>query len=182
MDRAQEAADEKPAEVVVMASGNLGLIYFTQWSDRMSYELINETFPDLLEGLAKHEGVGFLLVRSEEHGPLVLGPDGVHYLSGHRVEGLDPLTNFGRNAAEHMRRLDSFPHVADIMVNSLYDPETGEVAAFEELVGSHGGLGGDQMSPFVMFPAEWELDSEEIVGASELHSQLKNWLTRYSEG
>ena len=182
MDRAQEAADEKPAEVVVMASGNLGLIYFTEWSDRMSYELINEAFPDLLEGLASHEGVGFLLVRSEEHGPLVLGPDGVHYLSGHRVEGQDPLTNFGRNAAEHIRRLDSFPHVADIMVNSLYDPETGEVAAFEELVGNHGGLGGDQMSPFVMFPAKWEFDSEEIVGASMLHSQLKSWLRRYSDG
>ncbi|MFQ5943660.1 MAG: phage holin family protein [Anaerolineales bacterium] len=181
IDRAREAADEKPAEVVVMASGNLGLIYFTQWNDRMSYELINETFPDLLKGLANHEGIGFLLVRSEEHGPLALGPEGVYYLKDRRVEGEDPLINFGRNAAEHMRRLDSFPHVADIMVNSLYDPETGEVAAFEELVGSHGGLGGDQMAPFVMFPAEWELENEQILGASELHAQLIKWLEPQSE-
>ena len=88
------------------------------------------------------------------------------------------MASFGKNAAKYLRRLDSFPHVADIMVNSLYDPETGEVAAFEELFGSHGGLGGDQMLPFLMFPAEWKLKKEEIVGAMELHSQLQAWLAQ----
>ena len=29
--------------------------------------------------------------------------------------------------------MDSFPHTGDIVVNSFYDPATGEVAAFEEL-------------------------------------------------
>ena len=40
---------------------------------------------------------------------------------------------------------------------STYWPETNENAAFEELVGNHGGLGGEQTDPFVLFPAEWEL-------------------------
>jgi putative membrane protein len=71
--------------------------------------------------------------------------------------------------------------VADIMVNSLYDPETDEVAAFEELVGSHGGMGGDQTVPFVMFPSEWEITKEPIIGAPELHTQFINWLDRYSD-
>jgi putative membrane protein len=66
------------------------------------------------------------------------------------------------------------------MVNSLYDPETGEVAAFEELVGSHGGLGGDQSSSFLMFPAAWEMESAPIVGACALHAQLKRWLNLHS--
>jgi putative membrane protein len=175
-----KAIEARPSEVVVLASGNLGLIYFTRWKARASREQIEEAFPGLLMGLAGHEGIGFILVHSDQDGPLVIGSKGVYYLEGDRVEGENPLTNFGKNAAEHLRRLDSFPHVADITVNSLYDPETGEVAAFEELVGSHGGLGGGQMLPFLMFPAEWKLKNEEIVGAVELHLQLQNWLAQYS--
>ena len=40
------------------------------------------------------------------------------------------------------------------MVNARYDPERDEVAAFEEQVGSHGGLGGPQTHPFLLYPAE----------------------------
>ena len=143
---------------------------------------MQESFPQLVSGLVDHEGIGFILVHSEQRGPMAIGAGGTIYLDSGELEGEDPLALFGTNAARHLKRLDSFPHVADIMVNSFYDPETREVAAFEELVGSHGGLGGDQMTPFVMFPAEWELVSSEIVGAYELHAQLRSWLKRYSDG
>jgi hypothetical protein len=62
------------------------------------------------------------------------------------------------------------------LVNSAYDPQRDEVAAFEELVGSHGGLGGTQCKPFVLFPAEWDLDQKEIVGAEKLYELLKRRL------
>ena len=119
-----------------------------------------------------------MLVHSEEHGPLAIGSKGVHYLEGGHIEGGDPLAHFGPNAAMHLKRTNSFPHVADIMVNSFYNPETGEVAAFEELVGSHGGLGGNQTSPFVLYPAGWEIENDNIIGASQLHNQLKKWLSQ----
>ena len=35
---------------------------------------------------------------------------------------------------------------------SIYDPVKNEVAAFEELVGSHGGIGGEQSFPFISHP------------------------------
>jgi putative membrane protein len=174
--RSDFAAEADPAEVVVLASGNLGLIYFTDWDERLSFEQINETFPELIPGLAEHEGIGFLLVHSSEHGPLIVGAEGIHYLDSGRIEGDDPLSLFSPNAADHLRRTDGFPHVADIMVNSFFDPDTGEVAAFEELVGSHGGLGGTQTEAFLMYPAGWELVNEKIVGATQLHTQLKAWL------
>ena len=41
----------------------------------------------------------------------------------------------------------------DILVNSLLD-ELGEVAAFEGLVGCHGGLGGWQDRASLVWPAE----------------------------
>jgi hypothetical protein len=92
------------------------------------------------------------------------------------VEGEDPLASFGPNAADHLRRTDAFPHCADLMVNSTYWPDFGEVAAFEELVGSHGGMGGTQSFPFVLHPAELEWPREEVVGAERVHRIFRDWL------
>ncbi|NIM94955.1 MAG: phage holin family protein [Anaerolineales bacterium] len=170
------SSDPPPANVVVMASGNLGLIYFTDWDERLSYEKINDAFPSLIDALSQHEGTGFILVNSEARGPMAIGATGIHYLAEGHIEGDDPLVTFGPNAANHLKRTDGFPHAPDILINSFYDPEAEEVAAFEELVGSHGGLGGDQTAPFVMYPAEWTSESDEIIGAAQLHTQLKMWL------
>ena len=72
-------------------------------------------------------------------------------------------------------REDSFSDAPDILVMSLHDPMTGEVAAFEELVGCHGGLGGPQTQPFVLYPSDLSMPSEPIIGAAALHDVLKAW-------
>ena len=62
------------------------------------------------------------------------------------------------------------------MAVSLYDPETGEIAAFEELIGAHGGLGGAQTRPFLLYPSDWELDQGPLVGAPAVYRQLRSWM------
>jgi hypothetical protein len=171
---AQVEHDE--ANVVVCPSGNLGLIYFADVPGRPTVEQIDERFPDLIDALRSNPWIGYLLVRSREHGPLALGRSGVHYLDTVQIEGDDPLALFGPTATDHLRRLDRFPHRGDIVVNSFYDPATGEVAAFEELVGSHGGLGGWQNQPFLLYPADCPLDSTPIVGAENVFAVLARWL------
>lgn len=161
------------ADVMVLASGNLGLIYLTKWKERLSYEKINSLYPDLIPGIAQHQGVGFIMVKSEEFGALAIGSEGIYYLDEDRIEGENPLADFGPHAAQHLKRTDKFQNVPDILVNSFYDPEKDEVAAFEELVGSHGGIGGDQSRPFILHPCEWELDGKQIIGAENLHKVLK---------
>jgi len=163
-------------ELSVMASGCLGLISFPREPGRVSRERIEALYPRLLPALREHPGIGFVLVRSERDGALALGAGGIHYLDSGRVEGEDPLAPFGPNAADHLRRTDGFPHCADLMVNSTYWPEFGEVAAFEELVGSHGGMGGTQSFPFVLHPAELEWPGEEVVGAERVHRIFRGWL------
>jgi putative membrane protein len=160
----------------VLASGNLGLVYSTRLDERATLELIETLYPGLLDGLAAHEGIGFLMVRSQEHGPVVIGAQGRHYLVDGRIEGQDPLAGFGPNAATHLRRTDSFPDAPDILLNSFCRAEYNEVAAFEELIGSHGGLGGHQTEPFLLFPAGWELEEEDLVGAAAVYQQFKRWL------
>jgi len=163
---------KKDANVMVLASGNMGMVYLTDHVNRLSYEEINQIYPDLIPGLAKHEGIGFILVNSNEHGALVIGNNGTYYLNDDSIEGENPLANFGSNAAEHIRRTTGFKYTPDILVISLYDPEKNEVAAFEELVGSHGGIGGEQSFPFIMHPTEWDL-GENLVGAEQVHRAFK---------
>jgi putative membrane protein len=164
------------SRIVVLASGNLGLVNSALLDERATLEQIEATYPGLLDGLVRHEGVGFVLVRSEDHGPVVIGAEGRTYLADGRVEGKNPLAVFGPNAAAHLLRTDGFPDAPDILVNSFYDPETGQVAAFEELIGSHGGLGGWQTMPFLMFPSTLPAPSEPIVGAASLFRVLKGWV------
>jgi hypothetical protein len=61
-------------------------------------------------------------------------------------------------------------------VNSAIDPATGEVAAFEELVGSHGGLGGAQTRPFLLHPADLTPSAEPLVGAPAVFESLVGWV------
>ncbi|MBS1863191.1 MAG: phage holin family protein [Actinobacteria bacterium] len=171
--RAEE--DELP-ELSVMASGCLGLVSFPRLPGRVSLEQIEELYPALIPALREHPGIGFVLVRSEADGALAIGRDGVHHLDAERVVGEDPLAPFGPNAARHLRRTDAFPHCADLMINSAYWPQFGEVAAFEELVGSHGGLGGTQSFPLVLHPEDLEWPADDVIGAEAVHRILCGWL------
>ena len=144
-------------EAIVMGSGNLGLIYLMQENRRLTLEELDATHPQLLPALRSHPHVGWVLVRSQEQGPMVLGDRGSHRLSDGHIDGEDPLAHFSAGAPEHLRRTDSFPHVADIMVGSFYDRELDEGCAFEELISFHGGIGGTQTKPFILHPVELEL-------------------------
>ena len=174
-ERERAAKDELP-ELSVMASGCLGLISFPREPGRVSLERIEELYPSLMPALRSHPGIGFAMVRSERDGPIALGPRGSHRLSDGEVEGEDPLAPFGPNAPHHLRRTDGFAHCPDIVLNSTYWEDTDEVAAFEELVGSHGGMGGEQSFPFALAPADWAMPDEPIVGAEEMHKLMRRWL------
>ena len=175
-DSGAGSAGEQPPDLSVMASGCLGLVSFPREPGRVCREWIDRAHPGLLEGLAAHEGVGFVMVRSEGSGALVLGGSGSRRLADDQVEGEDPLAPFGPNAADHLRRTDGFEHCPDLLLNSRYWPETDEVAAFEELVGSHGGIGGPQSHPFILHPAELPWPAEPVVGAEAVHRTLRGWL------
>jgi len=112
---------------------------------------------------------------------VVLGPSGRRLLRDDTVEGDDPLAPFGPFAADHIRRTDGFPHCPDIVVNSTYWDELEEVAAFEELVGSHGGMGGGQAHPFVLHPAELPWPEEPVVSSEAVHRILRSWLVQLGQ-
>lgn len=136
-----------------------------------------DRFPELIPGLVGHDAVGFVRVQTDHDGPLVIGKTGTHWLESGRIEGDDPLAGYGSNAARHLLQHAGFANTPDILVISRYWTDVDEVAAFEELVGSHGGLGGTQTRPFVLHPVSLEIPSSPIVGTAELHAHSsKSWL------
>ena len=177
-DRAAGGPQAKePEDIVVAGSGNLALVSFPRLPGRVSLEAIRVLYPDLIDGLARHPGVGFLMVRSDNSGAVVIGGAGMKHLSDGRVEGVDPLQPFGPHAAAALERVDAMAECGDLLIVSQLDAETGAVASFESQIGTHGGLGGEQTRPFVLHPADWRINAP-IIGATALHSQIREWLAR----
>ena len=164
-----------PPDVVVASSGNLAHVYFTSQPGRMTNEAIETLHPGLIKTLARHPGIGALLVRTAAGHAQVLGPRGRLDLTAGQSDGIDPLADYGPRAAESLSRLDGFPNAGDLVLLGAVDRVSGEVTGFEELVGSHGGLGGWQTEPFILCPAGFELAEDPPVGAPALYRQLTAW-------
>jgi hypothetical protein len=65
-----------------------------------------------------------------------------------------------------------------VTVGSFYDPSLDEGCAFEELISFHGGIGGSQTRPFLLYPASLPLPEEPILGAETVHRILVDWRQR----
>ena len=168
------------SDLVVLGSGNLGLVYAAE-ERRLTMEDINGRWPALIPGLVNHEGISFVAVLSTEHGPLVVGPSGLHRLTDSKVTGDDPLAGFGPLIPADLLRAVSMPEAPDLYVNSSVDQDTGEVSAFEGLVGCHGGLGGWQGRALLLAPPDLAVPDQPIRGADELHRVLVGYLEQLGQ-
>jgi hypothetical protein len=168
--------DSAEEPVVVLGSGNLGLVYI-RGERRWTLEALAREWPALIPGLAGHPGIGFVAGVDDDGRAWAIGARGRHDIAGGAVEGEDPLAGYGPHAARVLGRALLLPEAPDLYVNSSLDPVTGDVAAFEGLVGSHGGLGGWQDRAVLLGPADLMADlPERIEGADQLHRVLVKML------
>lgn len=150
----QTPATSREADVTFCGSGNLAQVYFHAFPHRASLEELHTAFPGLVDALVAHEGVG-IVVATGEDGAVALGKDGTRNLQTGAVRGEDPLVLYGDAdlRAWQIRRVAEFPSAGDLVIISTIYPD-GSVAALEELIGSHGGLGGEQTDAFILHPAD----------------------------
>jgi len=173
----------KRGDIVVRNSGSLSHVYFNITPRPMNLSEIALVYPELLNRLVEHEGIG-LVVGREEGEVVIVGKDGTLALSPHRpqmggeeVRGQNPLLSLPEPelAASQLRQLASFPHSGDIIIFGAWRDD-GKVVCFENQVASHGGLGGPQDYPFIMYPGELSLDLEEVTNARELYPHFAAYL------
>jgi putative membrane protein len=173
-----EDAKARASKVVTVASGGAGLIYFPDRTERLTQEQIQQAYPDLLLGLVQHPGTGFVLVRSSEQGDMAIGKKGIYYLKDDKIEGENPLIHYGPNAARHLKRESSFANCPDLLVNTVYNPDTQEMYCYENQASHHGSLGGSQNHPFVLHPISLVAGEEPIVTAEGLYRVMRGWRDR----
>ena len=167
-------------DVVVASSGGLAHVYFTSQPDRMTDKAIEARYPGLMTALARHPGIGAVTARSATGHTLVVGRVGWLDKTGHRAgtgepAGVDPLANYGSDAIENLLHLDAMANAGDLILLGAVDPDSGEVTGFEELIGSHGGLGGWQGEPFILSPAALTLTEGPPIGSPAIYRQLVAW-------
>jgi uncharacterized membrane protein YvlD (DUF360 family) len=164
------------ADVIVMASGCLGLVYLRAGASRHTREQIELLHPDLIGALAGHSGIGFVLVAGRGGDGFVIGAEGEVRLSDGAVRGSNPLADYPPHVLDQLRRHHSFEHTPDLLVMARWDAATDDVPAFEELIGSHGGIGGEQTEPFVLFPRslDWP-EGDELIGCAAVHDVIRSW-------
>jgi len=167
-------ADAEAADVVVCATGNLALLYLTTLPGRPDQAAIEKRYPGFIATLIADPGIDVVVVRSDR-GQVAIGEHGSSFLDEGRVEGHDPLVTFGPLAEDGLKRIAGFGAGGDLIAIGHFDPETEQIVSFEELIGSHGGLGGPQEQPFFAAPPAWPRLEACPVGATAVHEQLRAW-------
>ena len=163
-------------DIIVRSSGSLAHVYFNVTSRPMELGEITLLYPELLPCLVEHPGIGLVLGR-EGDGVVVMGPRGTLTLNERpevdEVDGEDPLATLADAplAAQELRQMARFPHSGDLILLGTWEPQPPQrVVTFENQVASHGGLGGEQLYPFIMCADHKELSTDEFTNASDLYT------------
>ena len=144
--------------MVAYGSGNLAQVYFDLYPRRILLSELNAAYPNVVNALVQHEAIGLVSGYEDANTPVVLSKTGKRNLVTGEVTGEDPLKPYGDVELRNwqVRRVMDFPHAGDLMVISTVYPD-GTVAALEELIGSHGGMGGEQTDAFMFHPADMQV-------------------------
>ncbi len=161
-----EEAPRAPASVTAYGSGNAAQVYFDLFPRKIKLSELNAAYPGMVDALVQHEGIGMVLGYEDDMTVVVLGKGGRRNLHTGEVVGADPVAPYapsegvGAGSIEkrvwQLKRVMEFPSAGDLWLISTIYPD-GTVAALEELVGNHGGLGGEQTDAFIFHPADMEV-------------------------
>lgn len=154
--------------VEITYSGGLAHIYFADAAGRLDRDGIESRHPGLIAAVAALDKIGVVMVKNE-----LVTRDGRFPLS----DPLSPLTRALLESfdtpdmlAEQLRRLNGFECAGDLVVFGAYDGV--KQVNFEDQVGGHGSIGGDQLHPFLLVKNEWGLDTSQVTNASDLYPML----------
>ncbi len=175
------------SDVAVRVSGPLAHVYFNVSDRRLNLSEIVLLYPTLLTRLIEHPGIGLVVCREGDetvmmgrYGTLTVHRDEQGASSLDRLHGRNPLTGLHdpHYQAAQVDFVASFPHSGDLMLLGAW--ENDRVVTFEDQIGTHGGLGGPQEKPFILYPAEADWPSDTLKNPCELYPIFARYLDQTS--
>jgi uncharacterized membrane protein YvlD (DUF360 family) len=162
-DAANSGVETGSASVTAYGSGNACQVYFDLYARKIKLSELNAAYPGMVDALVQHDGIGLVLGYDDDGTIVALGKGGRRNLDTGKVSGDDPVRPYARDNGPgtasvekrvwQLKRVMDFPSAGDLWLISTLYPD-GTVAALEELIGNHGGLGGEQTDAFIFHPAD----------------------------
>lgn len=170
----EPASGDPGPEIEVCVSGCLAHLYCKEAARRLRLEEIRSLFPGLVEGLASHRGIGFVVALDEQGDPICIGGAGLRNLETGEVRGDDdPLAPYGDPLmwSRELARLARGEDSGDLIVNGSMLSRR-RVVSFESQIGTHGGMGGPQNEAFAILPTSWRTDRRDLRSPEALYAHL----------
>jgi hypothetical protein len=152
--------------VHVVAAGPNAFVYFTDVTEPLVAEEIEQRYPELMARLSAHPGVGFVLARSGA-GPVGWWRGRPFALDGSAAGG--PFTaRADRDVVlEGLRDLMAMPSAGDLVLYGIGAPG-GDVSFIDER-GSHAGPSEDELHTFILHPAAVALPEAPLTHPVQLY-------------
>ena len=168
---------ERHSDISVRVSGPLAHVYFNVSEQRLNLSEVALIYPVLLNRLIEHPGIGAVVGREGDE-TVMTSRQGTLTIHGERerLRGDHPLTGLS-DLPYQVAQIDyvaSFPHSGDLMLLGAWDGV--EVVTFEDQIGTHGGVGGPQEKPFVLYPGETEWPGDAIKDSRDLYAVFARYL------
>jgi hypothetical protein len=162
-------SDEKNSAVLAIYSSALANVYFTRFNHSPDMDEIECAAPGALDALRSHPGIGLVLARQKGR-IMALHAGGITDLDNPDPAALEFLRCYDDPSilAPQLAELARMPSAGDLLVFGAYDGQM--VVSFEDHAGSHGGVGGVQMFPFMVAPRGQADAFTGITDATQLHA------------
>lgn len=164
----------KPGELVFSHVYSMGNIYVRGSGHRVELDEFEGLYPGLIQALLAHEGFG--LVAARRNGRVALLSKEVASAAGR-----SPLSAYSDDIStvevlqEQVANYMQIEESGDLVVFAPYeDGITLDYNSNYTLVSEHGGIGGEQMHPFILYPPRaLPFEPEKIKDARDLNRLLK---------
>ena len=165
-----EEKQKTSENISIVNSSTMSNIYFNISKKRLDIEEIERVYPGLVGALVRHDGVGLTTGRSNGDVVFLSRKGRVFFRNGAKViEGEDPLQDFhdSESIEQEIRHQFSMSQAGDLVLYGAMKDD--HVINFEEQMGGHGGIGGMQNTPFILYPEKIHFAFREVKNARELY-------------
>ncbi|MFW0884106.1 alkaline phosphatase family protein [Candidatus Acidulodesulfobacterium sp. H_13] len=177
---------ERSKIVYIMNSGPMANVYLSGKTSKVFVEEIERNFPKLIDILANTPGIGFIIGMNGNAEVVAYDKNfkKFHNLSrffSDNAKSCATVRNIINNYENDKERNDAFSSVerfckfknsGDIILFGEYDGDN--VVNFENQMGAHGGIGGEQNIPFAVWQKSISLDFRAVNNSCKIYEFLYN--------